>query len=105
MRLLAPFENVTVLYGHIHREDRHETGKVHHLAARSLIFGLPDPATAGEKVPQKFDPARPFNGLGLRLVRRGAVPGGAVGAEELELTMRERSGTEGFAQLLRPTTL
>ena len=38
-----PYDNVTVLYGHIHRDDEHMTGNVHHYAARSLIFGFPDP--------------------------------------------------------------
>ncbi len=41
MNALAPYDNVTVLYGHIHRDDEHEIGKVHHYAARSLIFGFP----------------------------------------------------------------
>ena len=105
MRILAPFENVTVLYGHIHREDRHDLGHARHLAARSLIFAFPDPVTAAEKVPARFDPARPFHGLGLRLLERGAAAGGRLDAREVELTLRERSGTEGFAQLLRPTSL
>lgn len=35
MNVLADFDYVTVLYGHIHRDDEHETGKVHHYAALS----------------------------------------------------------------------
>jgi hypothetical protein len=107
MRLLAPYQNVTVLYGHIHREDLHQVGGVRHLAARSLIFAFPDPAQAPDKKPIPFDREHPFRNLGLRVVRAG--PGGRGGAavsnQEVELTMREHSGTEGFAQLLRPTTL
>jgi Calcineurin-like phosphoesterase len=108
MAALGGFENVTVLYGHIHREDVHDTGHVHHRAARSLIFAFPDPATASDKKPIPFDAAQPFHNLGLRVVR--ATPGArpdaaAIAMDEVELTMAERSGTEGFAQLLRPTTL
>jgi len=43
MNVLAPYENVTVLYGHIHREDSHTFGHAQHFAARSLIFAFPDP--------------------------------------------------------------
>jgi 3',5'-cyclic AMP phosphodiesterase CpdA len=43
MNLLAPYRNVTVLYGHIHRDDEHVIGAAHHYAARSLIFAFPDP--------------------------------------------------------------
>lgn len=108
MDLLAPFENVTVLYGHIHREDAHTTGHVRHLAARSLVFAFPDPAVAPDKKPLPFDREHPFRNLGLRVVRAGpgmAPAAAALAVDEVELTLREHSGTEGFAQLLRPTTL
>ncbi|HUK65832.1 MAG TPA: metallophosphoesterase [Anaeromyxobacteraceae bacterium] len=108
MQILSRFENVTVLYGHIHREDVHETAHAHHYAARSLIFAFPDPASNEPKKPLPFDPEQPFRGLGLRRVR--AVPGAPptaidVSCDEIELTLAERSGTEGFQQLLRPTSL
>jgi hypothetical protein len=107
MAVLAPFENVTVLYGHIHREDVHEVGHVQHIAARGLAWAFPDPAQS-EKKALPYDAAHPFEHLGLRRLR--ALPGGhpapgAVRAEEVELAMAEHSGTEGFAQLLRPSTL
>ncbi len=41
MNVLVPYENVTVLYGHIHRDHEHEEGRAKHYAARSLIFGFP----------------------------------------------------------------
>ena len=108
MAALAPFENATVLYGHIHREDVHQSGRAQHYAARSLVFGFPDPALAPEKKPLAFDPQQPFAHLGLRKVHSG--PGerprtATVRCEEVELSMAERSGTEGFAQLLRPSSL
>jgi hypothetical protein len=108
MNVLAPFENVTVLYGHIHREDAHEIGHVHNYAARCLAYAFPDPAQTDQKKPLPFDPAHPFQNLGLRVVHAG--PGrrpatATVRPEEVELAMAERSGTEGFAQLLRPSTL
>jgi 3',5'-cyclic AMP phosphodiesterase CpdA len=108
MKVLSPYENVTVLYGHIHREDVHEQPGCRHLAARSLIFGFPDPNGTADKKPLPFDPQHPFHNLGARLVRAGpgAAPGAAaLGIEEVELTLQERSGTEGFQQLLRPSTL
>ena len=108
MAVLAPFENVTVLYGHIHREDLHVSGHARHYAARSLIFAFPDPAQVPDKKPVPFDAKRPFAHLGLRTVHAG--PGerpraAAIRCEEVELTLAERSGTEGFAQLLRPSSL
>jgi len=105
MNVLAPFENVTVLYGHIHREDAHVEGRVRHYAARSLVFAFPEPAAA-QKKPLPFDAKRPFANLGLRLVHAGgekAPAARSIGIEDVELTMREHSGTEGFQQLLRPS--
>jgi 3',5'-cyclic AMP phosphodiesterase CpdA len=107
MKLLAPYQNVTVLYGHIHREDLRQIGPVRHLAARSLVFAFPDPDQVADKKPIPFDREHPFRNLGLRVVRAGAgkAAGASVTNQEVELTMREHSGTEGFAQLLRPTSL
>ncbi len=107
MKALAPFENVTVLYGHIHREDVHETGRIHHVAAPGLAWAFPSPATA-EKRPVKPDPAHPYAHLGLDVVRvgPGTRPGtGTVGVGAVQLTLARHSGTEGFAQLLRPSSL
>jgi calcineurin-like phosphoesterase family protein len=103
MNVLAPYENVTVLYGHIHREDARTVGGARHLAARSLIFAFPAPAD-GPKKPIAFDAAHPFRNLGMRLVHAGGKPARApsAGIDEVELTLREHSGTEGFQQLLRP---
>jgi hypothetical protein len=83
--LLAPYDNVTVLYGHIHRADHHVAGKIQHHAARSLIFGFPDPAAAKEKKPLAFDAAQPFHNLGFRTVRGNAV-------DDVELTDADDSG-------------
>jgi hypothetical protein len=108
MKLLEPYENVTVLYGHIHREDAHQVGPVRHLAARSLVFAFPDPALVADKKPIPFDATRPVRNLGLRVVRAGpgkAPQPAALAIDEVELTLREHSGTDGFAQLLRPTSL
>jgi hypothetical protein len=33
------------------------------------------------------------------------TPANSVSSDDVELTLREHSGTEGFAQLLRPTSL
>lgn len=108
MTLLAPYENVTVLYGHIHREDVHEGAHAVHYAARSLIFAFPDPARSPDKKAVPFDPDHPFHNLGLRTVRAGnatALSPRLVSCDEVELTLSEYSGTEGFAQVLRPSSL
>jgi 3',5'-cyclic AMP phosphodiesterase CpdA len=108
MNALAPYENVTVLYGHIHREDVRQAGHARHCAARSLIFAFPDPDKAAERKPLPFDRERPFRNLGLRVLH--AAPGAAPSADALrlddvELTLREYSGTEGSQQVLRPSSL
>ena len=54
MNALAPYENVTVLYGHIHREHTHTEGHTTHIAARSLIFAFPDPEAGVPKKPIPF---------------------------------------------------
>lgn len=104
MNVLSPYENVTVLYGHIHREHDHVAGNVHHHAARSLIFGFPDPATTGEKKPLPFDKDQPFRNLGMRVVQEpGAGEALAEGPkiDDIELTIREYSGTVGIDQILK----
>jgi len=40
-----PYQNVVVLYGHIHQENHHMTGHIAHHAAKSLIFPLPAPGS------------------------------------------------------------
>ena len=48
MKVLAPFENVTVLYGHIHRENVHEEGNAHAHAKAVLVgFSVTVPVQAG----------------------------------------------------------
>ena len=98
MNLLAPYEHVTVLYGHIHRDDEHTEGHVKHYAARSLIFAFPDPQTTGEKKSIPFDKDHPFQNLGLRQV---SVPKNAddLAVSDVELTLREYSGVNGIQQL------
>ena len=100
MNTLAPYENVTVLYGHIHREHFHREGKANLYAARSLIFAFPDPESSGPKKPLPFDKARPFKDLGLRVVKGGAG-GRDLSVEDVELTMNEYSGTVGMDQMLK----
>jgi 3',5'-cyclic AMP phosphodiesterase CpdA len=94
MNALAPFENVTVLYGHIHRHDVHETAHAKHYASRSLIFGFPDPMSSGDKKPVAFNKDKPFDNLGIQRV---VEPHGQVA--EIELTLREYGGTDGVQQI------
>jgi len=106
MNQLAPYENVTVLYGHIHREDHHVIGHRQHHAARSLSFAFPDPDKVEEKKPIPFDKDQPFKNLGLRVVNQPGRGAGvdSVTVKDVELAMNEFSGTEGFNQLLKPAT-
>jgi 3',5'-cyclic AMP phosphodiesterase CpdA len=104
MNLLAPYENVTVLYGHIHRDHEHEEGRARHYAARSLIFAFPDPENTPEKKPLPFDKDHPFSNLGLRAIAengRGEPLLQKVALEEVEMSLREFSGTEGIQQILK----
>ncbi|HEX7638688.1 MAG TPA: metallophosphoesterase, partial [Burkholderiaceae bacterium] len=73
--LLMRHPNVTVFYGHIHQEHHHMTGHIAHHAATSLIFPLPAPGSQPDRTPVRWDPARPFHGLGWREVaRHGDAP-------------------------------
>ena len=98
MNLLAPFDNATVLYGHIHRHDDRVIGRARHLAARSLIFAFPDPSAGVEKKPMPFDKEKPFANLGVREVRTGPK-GAPLQVNETELTIREYAGTAGISQI------
>ena len=102
MNALAPYENVTVLYGHIHREHAHTEGHASHYAARSLIFAFPDPESGAPKKPIPFDAQKPFQNLGLRVVSEpGAGAKSSPRIQNVELTLREYAGTVGIQQLLK----
>jgi 3',5'-cyclic AMP phosphodiesterase CpdA len=99
MNVLAPYEAVTVLYGHIHRLDHERRGNAQHYAARSLIFAFPDPAITSDKKPLPFDREQPFRNLGVRTI--SGDPAHAFSINDIELTMREIAGKEGVQQLLK----
>lgn len=105
MNVLAAYDNVTVLYGHIHRDDEHQIGPVHHYAARSLIFAFPDPnGISGPRKPVAFDKDQPFKNLGIRTVSFNGKPqpgSAAISVEDIELTAREFRGINGVQQILR----
>ena len=100
MNLLSAYDNVTVLYGHIHRDDEHEIGKVKNYAARSLIFAFPDPAATPQKKPLPFNKDAPFRELGIREVRASGKPE-PLAVHDVELTLRETSSLNGIQQLLK----
>ncbi len=66
MEILAPYEHVTVFYGHIHQENHKTIGKVSHHAAAGLMFPLPAPGSQPKRAPVPWDAAHPFKGLGFR---------------------------------------
>jgi 3',5'-cyclic AMP phosphodiesterase CpdA len=103
MNVLAPYEHVTVLYGHIHRDDEHTEAHVKHYAVRSLIFAFPDPEKVnGVKKPIPFDKDHPFQNLGIRKVE---AKGDTLAVQDVELTLREYSGVNGIQQLAKTLNL
>jgi predicted phosphodiesterase len=66
VELLMPYQNVTVLYGHIHQENHHQTGHIGHHAARGMMYPLPAPHSVPKKAPIPWDRAHPYQGLGYR---------------------------------------
>jgi len=100
MHLLAPYANVTILYGHIHREHVLAQGSATHYAARSLCWAFPDPASGSPKKPLPFDKEKPFQNLGWRAVDEGGKTTPPT-VEEKELTLREYAGLNGIQQFLK----
>jgi hypothetical protein len=98
MNVLAPYENVTVLYGHIHRHHFHQNGRVRHYAARSLIFAFNDPATNEDKKPQPFNKDDPFKDLGIRTVSDGTAQ---LAVNDVVLARAEFSGLSGMQQIIK----
>ena len=75
----------------------HETAHATHYASRSLIFGFPDPGTAGDKKPLPFDKDKPFQHLGLQ--RAGGTANVRPTVDDVELTLNEYTGTDGVQQI------
>jgi 3',5'-cyclic AMP phosphodiesterase CpdA len=73
IELLSPFETATVFYGHIHQENRHMTGKVTHISARSALYPLPAPGSQPKKAPLPWDAAAADHGIGWREVEVGGA--------------------------------
>jgi hypothetical protein len=102
MNVLAPYENVTVLYGHIHRRDVHQSGNAKHYAARSLIFAFNDPVTNDEKKPLPFNKDDPFKQLGIRQVNEnGGGDTAALDIHDVVLAKAEFSGLSGMQQMIK----
>jgi len=103
MNVLAPYENVTVLYGHIHRRHLQQNGRVKHYAARSLIFAFNDPATNEDKKQLPFDKDDPFKELGIRTVT-DERDGAGLDVNDVVLARAEFSGLSGMQQILKNNT-
>jgi predicted phosphodiesterase len=101
MNALAPYENLTVLYGHIHRDHFDQIGRARHYAARSLIFAFPDPATTPQKKPLPFDAAAPFKDLGIRQVNADGSDAEMLAINDIRLDAAKFSGTVGITQMLK----
>ncbi len=109
MNLLAPYENVTVLYGHIHRDNVHDQAHIHHLCGAIVDLRLSGSATrrrTKSRIP--FDKDQPFKNLGIRLVHE--APGDkpaltSVSLEDIELSSRQFSGINGIQQFLKNANL
>jgi hypothetical protein len=106
MNVLAPYQNVTVLYGHIHRDHDQTIGTAKHHAVRSLIFAFPDPEKVADKKPMPFDKDQPFKNLGIRVLsqeKTGATP--SLNIDDVELSLREYSGINGIQQISKEESL
>ncbi len=68
IQLLMSHPRVTVFYGHIHQEHHQQTGHIAHHSAKSLIFPLAPPTSAGKKFKVAWDQQQPYAGLGVRQV-------------------------------------
>jgi hypothetical protein len=102
MNVLAPYENVTVLYGHIHRRHFQQKGRVKHYAARSLIFAFNDPATNEDKKQLPFNKDDPFKELGIRTVTD--KPDRLLDVNDVMLARTEFSGVSGMQQIIKRNT-
>jgi 3',5'-cyclic AMP phosphodiesterase CpdA len=100
LNVLAPYENVTVLYGHIHRHHIQQNGRVRHYAARSLIFAFNDPATNEDKKPLPFDKDDPFKELGIRTVGDSSDRA-QLTVNDVVLTRAEFAGLSGMQQMIK----
>jgi hypothetical protein len=69
MDLLMPFNNVSVLYGHIHQQHHHMTGHIAHHSAQSLIFPLSKPGSVEKKHKIAWDDNNPYQGLGIQNIK------------------------------------
>ena len=102
MNVLAPYENVTVLYGHIHRHHFQQSGKARHYAARSLIFAFNDPATNEDKKQLPFNPDDPFKELGIRNVtENGKNATASFAVNDVVLAKAEFGGLSGMQQMIK----
>lgn len=79
VELLSPFKTATVFYGHVHQENRHMTGNVAHISARSALYPLPAPGSQPKKAPLPWDAAAKDHGIGWREVE---MEGAEVKTEE-----------------------
>jgi hypothetical protein len=68
--LLMPYKNVTVFYGHIHREDHHMTGHIAHHSAKGLMLPMPAPGSQPKRQPIPWSDAEPYKGMGWRSVSK-----------------------------------
>ncbi|MBJ6724553.1 metallophosphoesterase family protein [Geomesophilobacter sediminis] len=69
LELLAPFNNVTVFYGHIHQINAHVTGRIQHFSSKGLMYPLPAPGSQPKRAPVPWNPAIPYRGMGFRQVQ------------------------------------
>ncbi|MGH7879666.1 MAG: hypothetical protein ACREQD_09230, partial [Candidatus Binataceae bacterium] len=81
----------------------HQSGKVGHYAARSLIFAFNDPATNDDKKQLPFDKDDPFKELGIRLVGSQGPGDPATPLEITDVVMAktEFAGLSGMQQLIK----
>lgn len=75
IKLLMPYTNVSVFYGHIHQENHHMTGHIAHHSANSLMMPMPLAGSMPKRQPVPWSQAEPYKGLGFRSVLAQANTG------------------------------
>ena len=100
VELLMPYHNVTVLYGHIHQDNYHQTGQIGHHAAKGLMYPLPAPHSVPKKAQIPWDPAHPYQGLGFRQAEARVQPAELA---LTELPVPQAKGPPAAEQVVRVT--
>lgn len=83
LALLARFDRVTVLNGHIHQIIEHTEGNIHFATARSTAYPLPAPGSRPKPGPLQVPPDRLLKVIGYRSVQVDGMGQATIGDRTL----------------------